>query len=189
MFTETDEKKKAKKRENEGLAQPGVHIAVTASEREQLLHPDNPLFTNSICSVCKNKRPKLACKRDFTYSELHAATQGFSPRNFLSEGGFGSVFRGDLNGTKIAVKQHKSVSFQGEKEFTSEVQVLSRVRHENLVTLLGSCSQGTHRMLVYEYVCNGSLDQHLSGNQSFTWSCSWPFSFIVILYFYTPTYI
>ncbi|XP_058782787.1 inactive protein kinase SELMODRAFT_444075-like [Vicia villosa] len=119
-------------------------------------------FTNPACSVCNNKRLKIGSKRDFSYLELYAATQGFSAKNFLSEGGFGSVYKGQLNGMTIAVKQHKSASFQGEKEFRSEVNVLRRARHENVVMLLGSCSEGNNRLLVYEYVCNGSLDQHLS---------------------------
>ncbi|KAB2594877.1 inactive protein kinase [Pyrus ussuriensis x Pyrus communis] len=119
-------------------------------------------FKNSVCTVCKNKRPTIGWKRDFTYADLVAATDGFSDKNYLSEGGFGSVYRGELNGLKIAVKQHKNASCQGEKEFESEVHVLSKARHENLVMLLGSCSQGSKRLLVYEYVCNGSLDKHLS---------------------------
>lgn len=122
-------------------------------------------FENSICSVCQNKRPMFRWKKEFTYAELHAATEGFSSENFLSEGGFGSVYRGELkNGLKIAVKQHNHASFQGEKEFKSEVFVLSKARHKNLVMLLGSCSEGSHRLLVYEYVCNGELDKHLSKN-------------------------
>ncbi|CAK9142145.1 unnamed protein product [Ilex paraguariensis] len=121
-------------------------------------------FENSICSVCKNRRPKIGWKKDFTYAELKEATGRFSPNNFLSEGGYGSVYRGELkNGLKIAVKQHKDASFQGDKEFESEVHILSKARHQNLVMLLGSCSEGTHRLLVYEYVCNGSLEKHLSG--------------------------
>lgn len=132
--------------------------------------PTDKVFENSICLICKNRRPKIGWKRDFTYAELHAATEGFNPKNFLSEGGFGSVYRGDLNGLKIAVKQHKNASFQGEKEFKSEVNVLSKARHENLVMLLGSCSEGNHRLLVYEYVCNGSLDQHLSSKNGITWN-------------------
>lgn len=131
------------------------------------------LFSNSICSLCQNKRPAAkpgggGGKIDFTYEELHEATDGFLRDNFLSEGGFGCVYKGKLkNGVKIAVKQHKNMmSLQGEREFKSEVDVLSRATHENLVMLLGSCSQGTHRLLVYEYVCNGSLNDHLSSKQA-----------------------
>lgn len=121
-------------------------------------------FNNSVCSVCKNRRPKIGWQKDFTYTELYEATRGFSKKNFLSEGGFGFVFKGKLkDGLKIAVKQHKAASLQGEKEFKSEVHVLSQARHQNLVVLLGSCTEGSHRLLVYEYVCNGSLEKHLSG--------------------------
>ncbi|XP_022856602.1 inactive protein kinase SELMODRAFT_444075-like [Olea europaea var. sylvestris] len=119
----------------------------------------------STCSVCRNKRPKLAMQRDFTFEELYDATGGFSDENFISEGGFGFVFKGVLeNGLKIAVKQHKAASLQGEREFKSEVHVLSHARHQNLVMLLGSCSKGSQRLLVSEYVCNGSLEELLSGN-------------------------
>lgn len=121
--------------------------------------------------MCKNRRPKASWKRDFTFTELHEATEGFSDKNFLSEGGFGCVYKGKLkNGLKLAVKQHKDASCQGEKEFKSEVNVLSKARHENLVMLLGSCSEGNHRLLVYEYVCNGSLDQHLSSKRYITFN-------------------
>ena len=73
------------------------------------------------------------------------------------------MYKGGLeDGQHIAVKQHKEASSQGEKEFRSEVEVLSYAQHKNLVTLLGFCSQDNHRLLVYEYVCNGSLDKHLS---------------------------
>ncbi|CAA3007578.1 probable serine threonine- kinase RLCKVII isoform X2 [Olea europaea subsp. europaea] len=124
----------------------------------------------STCSVCRNKRPKLAMQRDFTFEELYDATGGFSDENFISEGGFGFVFKGVLeNGLKIAVKQHKAASLQGEREFKSEVHVLSHARHQNLVMLLGSCSKGSQRLLVSEYVCNGSLEELLSAGRF--WSC------------------
>ncbi|KAJ6961567.1 hypothetical protein NC652_000487 [Populus alba x Populus x berolinensis] len=87
--------------------------------------PKDEIFKNSICSVCKNRRPKIGWKRDFSYAEIHAATEGFSQTKFLSEGGFGCVYRGDLDGLAFAVRQHNGASFQGEKEFESEVEVLS----------------------------------------------------------------
>ncbi|ESW20768.1 hypothetical protein PHAVU_005G013100 [Phaseolus vulgaris] len=127
-------------------------------------HETHQKVAQSVCSVCHNRRPQFERnkKREFSYVELHAATQGFSPKNFLSEGGFGSVYKGELCGQKIAVKQHMCANRKGEKEFKSEVDALSKAIHENVVMLLGSCSEGNHRLLVYEYVCNGSLDQHLS---------------------------
>ncbi|XP_039129074.1 inactive protein kinase SELMODRAFT_444075-like [Dioscorea cayenensis subsp. rotundata] len=111
--------------------------------------------------------PVTEQKTDFTYAELYKATNGFSSKNFISEGGFGLVFKGVLSdGQWIAVKQHKDASMQGDKEFRSEVQVLSKASHKNVVKLFGSCSEGNHRLLVYEYVSNGSLDMHLSKNSS-----------------------
>lgn len=98
--------------------------------------------------------------------ELEAATDNFSKNNFLAEGGFGFVYKGVLNGQYIAVKQHKLVSTQGYKEFRSEVELLSCAQHRNLVMLLGCCDENGHRMLVYEYVCNKSLDWHLSPTKS-----------------------
>ncbi|CAN0843647.1 Proline-rich receptor-like protein kinase PERK8 [Linum grandiflorum] len=160
---EEEEKSKPAASVNEIQEEVQKHADDTANQKTEGNSPkEEEAFRNSICSICKNERPRTEWKRDFTYSELHSATEGFSVKNFLSEGGFGSVYKGDINGMKVAVKQHKSVSLQGEKEFKSEVMVLKRVRHENLVTLLGSCAEGSHRLLVYEYVCNGSLDQHLS---------------------------
>ncbi|CAN4111356.1 unnamed protein product [Withania somnifera] len=108
---------------------------------------------------------KLNVPFDFSYKELEEATKGFSKENFLSEGGFGFVYKGVLkNGLRVAVKQHKDMSLQGHKKFKSEVEVISKARHTNLVMLLGSCSAVTQKLLVYECVCNGSLDQFLSGD-------------------------
>ncbi|GJN18458.1 hypothetical protein PR202_gb05623 [Eleusine coracana subsp. coracana] len=88
----------------------------------------------------------------------------FSQANFLAEGGFGSVHRGVLpDGQAIAVKQHKLASSQGDVEFCSEVEVLSCAQHRNVVMLIGFCVEDKRRLLVYEYICNGSLDSHLYG--------------------------
>ncbi|GJX23954.1 concanavalin A-like lectin/glucanase [Tanacetum coccineum] len=142
---------------------------VKVVNKQENHHQEAKEFEYSECSVCQNKRPSIQLKRDFSYADLLQATNGFSSDNFLSEGGFGSVYKGKLKcGLRVAVKQRKDASFQGEKEFTSEVNVLSKARHPNLVVLLGSCSEGTHRLLVYEFVCYGSLDQHLS-SPDLTW--------------------
>ncbi|GAY69526.1 hypothetical protein CUMW_289140, partial [Citrus unshiu] len=82
----------------------------------------------------------------------------------LAEGGFGSVHRGVLpDGQAVAVKQHKLASSQGDHEFCSEVEVLSCAQHRNVVMLIGFCIEDRRRLLVYEYICNGSLDSHLYG--------------------------
>ncbi|XP_073007936.1 inactive protein kinase SELMODRAFT_444075-like [Typha latifolia] len=118
-----------------------------------------------LCSICQHKAPVFGKPpRWFSYSELELATGGFSKANFLAEGGFGSVHRGVLpDGQAIAVKQHKLASSQGDHEFCSEVEVLSCAQHRNVVMLIGFCVEDNRRLLVYEYICNGSLDSHLYG--------------------------
>ncbi|CAL1360741.1 unnamed protein product [Linum trigynum] len=120
-----------------------------------------------LCSICQHKAPVFGKPpRWFSYAELELATGGFSQANFLAEGGFGSVHRGVLpDGQAVAVKQHKLASTQGDLEFCSEVEVLSCAQHRNVVMLIGFCIEDKRRLLVYEYICNGSLDSHLYGHQ------------------------
>ncbi|KAG6411218.1 hypothetical protein SASPL_129296 [Salvia splendens] len=103
-------------------------------------------------------------KSTFTYEELAMATQGFSDANLLGQGGFGYVHKGVLpNGKEVAVKQLKAGSGQGEREFQAEVEIISRVHHKHLVSLVGYCITGIQRMLVYEFVSNNTLEFHLHG--------------------------
>ncbi|XP_057797186.1 inactive protein kinase SELMODRAFT_444075-like [Salvia miltiorrhiza] len=127
-----------------------------------------------LCSICQHKSPAFGKPpRWFTYAELELATGGFSQANFLAEGGYGSVHRGLLpDGQAVAVKQHKLASSQGDKEFCSEVEVLSCAQHRNVVMLIGFCIEDGRRLLVYEYICNGALDSHLYGRhqEKLSWS-------------------
>lgn len=107
-------------------------------------------------------------KSTFTYEELAMATDGFSDANLLGQGGFGYVHRGVLpNGKEVAVKQLKAGSGQGEREFQAEVEIISRVHHKHLVSLVGYCMTGSDRLLVYEFVPNNTLEFHLHGKLSF----------------------
>ena len=100
----------------------------------------------------------------FLYEDLAKATNNFSKSCLLGEGGFGSVYKGIVSDDKlVAVKQLKSGSGQGEKEFRAEVNIISCIHHKNLVSLVGYCIDGAHRMLVYEFVPNKTLDFHLHG--------------------------
>lgn len=100
----------------------------------------------------------------FTFEELAVATDGFSENNLLGQGGFGYVHKGILsNGKEVAVKQLKIGSGQGEREFQSEVDTISHIHHKNLVSLVGYCSTGDQRVLVYDYVPNNTLELHLHG--------------------------
>ncbi|KAK4842380.1 hypothetical protein QYF36_020588 [Acer negundo] len=95
---------------------------------------------------------------------LRNVTNNFSDENILGRGGFGTVYKGELHdGTKIAVKRMESgvVSEKGLAEFKSEIAVLTKVRHRHLVTLIGYCLEGNERLLVYEYMPQGTLSRHL----------------------------
>ncbi|KAL0301400.1 UNVERIFIED_CONTAM: G-type lectin S-receptor-like serine/threonine-protein kinase SD2-5 [Sesamum radiatum] len=93
----------------------------------------------------------------FSYQELVTATDNFSKK--LGEGGFGSVFEGSLkDGTRIAVKCLDGVGHI-KKSFLAEVESIGSIHHVNLVRLVGFCAEKSHRLLVYEYMCNGSLDR------------------------------
>ncbi|XP_044489542.1 cold-responsive protein kinase 1-like [Mangifera indica] len=101
----------------------------------------------------------------YTYKELRIATEDFSPANKIGEGGFGSVYKGRLKDGKIAaIKLLSAESKQGVKEFLTEIQVISKIGHENLVKLYGCCVEGNHRILVYNYLENNSLAQTLLGH-------------------------
>lgn len=105
-------------------------------------------------------------KSRFTYDELAAATGGFSQAKILGQGGFGYVYKGVLaNGLEVAVKTLKSGSGQGDREFQAEVEIISRVHHRHLVSLVGYCMIKEQRMLVYEFVSNSTLEFHLHGKQ------------------------
>lgn len=100
----------------------------------------------------------------FSYKELWDGTDGFSDANYLGKGGFGSVHKGILpDGKEIAVKQLKADSSQGESEFKAEVEIISRVHHKHLVSLVGYCSTGYEMLLAYEFVPNKTLEFHLHG--------------------------
>ncbi|WZZ06605.1 hypothetical protein YC2023_092526 [Brassica napus] len=100
----------------------------------------------------------------FTYEELMDITEGFAQRNILGEGGFGCVYKGKLHdGKLVAVKQLKVGSGQGDREFKAEVEIISRVHHRHLVSLVGYCISDVERLLIYEYVPNQTLEHHLHG--------------------------
>ncbi|XP_044337551.1 inactive protein kinase SELMODRAFT_444075 [Triticum aestivum] len=116
-----------------------------------------------LCAGC-GLRSVLYIKESMKYpfSEIQSATADFSSENLVGEGGFGHVYKGRLkDGQVIAAKLRKEASSQGYTEFFSEVQVLSFARHRNIVMLLGYCCKESYNILVYEYICNNSLEWHL----------------------------
>lgn len=102
--------------------------------------------------------------RRFSLAELERATEKFKIDNIVGEGGFGRVYRGVLdNGVCVAIKVLTCVHQQGNYEFIAEVEMLSRLHHRNLVTLIGICTENHMCFLVYEFVPNGSVESHLHG--------------------------
>ncbi|KAL0913211.1 hypothetical protein M5K25_016655 [Dendrobium thyrsiflorum] len=118
----------------------------------------------------------------YTLRELEEATGRFGDENVIGEGGYGIVYRGVLaDNTVVAVKNLLNNRGQAEKEFRVEVEAIGRVRHKNLVRLLGYCAEGAHRMLVYEYVDNGNLDQWLHGDVGDVSLLTWEIRMNIIL--------
>ncbi|KAI9215560.1 hypothetical protein POPTR_T085150v4 [Populus trichocarpa] len=108
--------------------------------------------------------------QNFTYSELERATGGFKEE--LGSGAYGTVYKGVLANEDeplIAVKKLDKMAGEGDKEFNTEVKVIGRTNHKNLVQLVGFCNEGQHRLLVYEYMSNGSLANFLFGDSRPNW--------------------
>ncbi|KAL8481891.1 hypothetical protein ACS0TY_027600 [Phlomoides rotata] len=116
-----------------------------------------------LCIGCGLKTELNSIK--YSYSEIKLATDDFLSDNLLGEGGYGLVYKGKLkDGQLIAAKVRKETSTQGFAEFHSEIYVLSFARHKNIVMLLGYCCKENLNILVYEYICNKSLEWHLFDN-------------------------
>ncbi|XP_052730537.1 L-type lectin-domain containing receptor kinase S.4-like, partial [Vigna angularis] len=99
----------------------------------------------------------------YSYQELKKATKGFKDKELLGQGGFGSVYKGKLpnSNTQVAVKRISHDSKQGLREFVSEITSIGRLRHRNMVQLLGWCRRCGDLLLVYGFMANGSLDKYL----------------------------
>ncbi|ESW27318.1 hypothetical protein PHAVU_003G191400 [Phaseolus vulgaris] len=122
--------------------------------------------------------------KPFTLYDLKKATRNFQAQNLIGEGGFGNVYKGRINGSKslggtisgsgtdVAVKKLRPEGFQGHKEWLSEVNYLGQLHHQNLVELIGYCLEGDNRLLVYKYMPNGSLEDHIfrKGAQPLPWA-------------------
>ncbi|XP_017429595.2 probable LRR receptor-like serine/threonine-protein kinase At1g06840 isoform X1 [Vigna angularis] len=106
---------------------------------------------------------KIEGIRSFNYEDMAGATNNFSDSARIGQGGYGRVFKGLLpDGTVVAIKRAQEGSLQGEKEFLTEIELLSRLHHRNLVSLIGYCDEKGEQILVYEYMPNGTLKDHLS---------------------------
>ncbi|KAK9941013.1 hypothetical protein M0R45_017643 [Rubus argutus] len=110
---------------------------------------------------------KIDGVKDFTYGEMATATNNFNSSAQIGQGGYGKVYKGTLaDGTVVAIKRAQEGSLQGEKEFLTEIELLSPLHHRNLVSLVGYCDDEGEQMLVYEFMSHGTLRDHLSAVRS-----------------------
>lgn len=115
----------------------------------------------------------------FSYRDLQTATNNFSVK--LGQGGFGSVYDGVLpDGTRLAVKKLEGIG-QGKKEFRAEVSIIGSIHHLHLVRIRGFCAEGTHRLLAYEYMANGSLDKWIFRRNQGDFMLDWDTRFNIAL--------
>ncbi|KAK6776272.1 hypothetical protein RDI58_027273 [Solanum bulbocastanum] len=155
------------------------------SERKESNHSCSQTLPGSSGNALKSCKGDLSATcnlKSFTFNDLKNATRNFRADSLLGEGGFGYVFKGWLDentlapcksgtGMVVAVKKLKSESCQGHREWLAEVNYLGQLHHENLVTLIGYCVESDNRLLVYEFMTKGSLENHLfrKGVQLMTW--------------------
>ncbi|XP_057825800.1 probable receptor-like protein kinase At1g30570 [Cryptomeria japonica] len=103
--------------------------------------------------------------RKFTFADIKLATNNFDESRVIGIGGFGRVFKGEIeDGVSVAVKRANPQSEQGLTEFETEIELLSKLRHRHLVSLIGFCEEQNEMILVYEYMANGTLRSHLFGS-------------------------
>uniref|UniRef100_A0A5B7A6H5 non-specific serine/threonine protein kinase n=1 Tax=Davidia involucrata TaxID=16924 RepID=A0A5B7A6H5_DAVIN len=112
----------------------------------------------------------------FSYTELEEATQNFDPSKELGEGGFGTVYHGKLrDGREVAVKRLYEHNYKRLEQFMNEIEILTRLRHRNLVSLYGCTSRRSQALLlVYEYIANGTVADHLHGDRANSGWLTWP---------------
>ncbi|KAL6176283.1 hypothetical protein ACLB2K_052917 [Fragaria x ananassa] len=142
----------------------GIYAIHQKRRAKRATDKNNPFGKWDVNDKSRGSVPQLNGARSFSFEELMQYSNNFSEENNVGSGGYGKVYRGILpTGQLIAIKRAHTESIQGGNQFRTEIELLSRVHHKNLVSLLGFCFDRGEQMLVYEYVANGTLKDSLSG--------------------------
>ncbi|GMP63463.1 hypothetical protein CsSME_00025147 [Camellia sinensis var. sinensis] len=138
--------------------------AFRQKRRAEISEKQNNPFASWHQNESHGGAPQLKGARCFSFEDLKKYTNNFSDANCIGAGGYGKVYRGTLPTEQlVAIKRAKQGSTQGGLEFKSELELLSRIHHKNVVSLVGFCFEQGEQMLVYEYIANGTLKESLSG--------------------------
>ncbi|KAI4352752.1 hypothetical protein L6164_006973 [Bauhinia variegata] len=142
-----------------GSKKPHQRRTVQSRAIQQRTRPDpHPDMSSIVVDASWSSDPHL----QISITELAAATNNFSPNLIIGDGSFGLVYKARLsNGLRVAIKKLSPDAFQGFREFQAEMETLSKLRHQNIVKILGYWAAGPERLLVYEFIERGSLDQWL----------------------------
>ncbi|XP_062006732.1 leucine-rich repeat receptor protein kinase HPCA1 [Rosa rugosa] len=147
-----------------GLVGVGIYAIRQKRRAERAIGLSRPFASWAPSGKDSGGAPQLKGARWFSYEELKKCTNNFSDNNEIGSGGYGKVYRGMFaDGLVVAIKRAQQGSMQGGLEFKTEIELLSRVHHKNLVGLVGFCFEQGEQMLVYEYMPNGTLRESLSG--------------------------
>ncbi|KAG2666977.1 hypothetical protein I3760_15G091000 [Carya illinoinensis] len=148
-----------------GLLGVGIYAVRQKKRAEEAIGFSTPFGSwTSSGNDCSGVAPQLKGARWFSYDELRKCTNNFAERNEIGSGAFGKVYRGLLSdGLVVAIKRAQQGSTQGLLEFKTEIELLSRVHHKNLVGLVGFCFEQEEQMLIYEFMPNGTIRDSLSG--------------------------
>lgn len=164
-----------------GVTSNGSQGRVHNSTAIAIPSPRIKRLRSSTSSVRSRGEVTTGAAQEFTIAEMAAATMGFSEENKIATGSFGIVYKGMLpDGTEVAIKRGEREAVANEKRveekeaaFLSELELLSRLHHKHLVSLVGYCDEEDERMLVYEFMPNGTLHDHLHNREEGAESLSW----------------
>ncbi|GAB4856789.1 hypothetical protein Ancab_014707 [Ancistrocladus abbreviatus] len=164
----------------------GVNCKIVRKNKNNLSRSNSRISSISIPTTPRSDEEILQCAniKSFSFNELKTATRNFRPDSVVGEGGFGAVFKGWIDehslaptrpgtGMVIAAKRLNQEGVQGHKEWLAEINYLGQLHHPNLVKLIGYCLEDEHRMLVYEFMPRGSMENHLFRRSSHFQPLSW----------------